>query len=50
MLRTEEITLDDLDKQATPEPEDEDIGVWGRIVYIFKELAASVTGVLDRAR
>ena len=48
ILRTEEITLDDLDREAVPEPEDEDIGVWGRIVHIFKELAAAITGVLNQ--
>lgn len=48
ILRTEEITLDDLDREAVAEPEDEDIGVWGRIVHIFKELAAAITGVLNQ--
>ncbi len=45
VVRTAEISPESVEKQIAAEPTTEDIGVWARIVNIFKKIASAVQSV-----
>lgn len=45
ILRTSEISVDEMAEVQAAEAEEADVGVWGRIVNIFKKIAAAIASV-----